>query len=154
MEDLTNKIGKDFGAHFGREYKAVESFNINKDTKLVIVTMSSITTTARGVIKNHPDVGLLKLRLFKPFPKQSVLEALEDLPDDAIIAPIERNFLGDKYGATIQELMRAFYNERNFRMYDFYTGLGGKDVPPLTIEKIIYKAKNNPKDVNWIDLEY
>ncbi|NOX17845.1 MAG: pyruvate ferredoxin oxidoreductase [Chlorobi bacterium] len=154
VEELTNKVGKDFGKHFGREYKAVESFNINKNTKLVLVTMSSITTTARGVIKNHPDVGLLKLRLFKPFPKQSVLEALKELPDDAIIAPIERNFLGDNYGATIQELMRAFYNERNFKMYDFYTGLGGKDVPPLTIEKIIYKAKNNPKDVNWIDLEY
>ncbi len=154
VEELTNKVGKDFGKHFGREYQAVESFNINKNTKLVLVTMSSITTTARGVIKNHPNVGILKLRLFKPFPKKSVLEALRDVSDDTIIAPVERNFLGDNYGAVMHELQRTFYGERNFKMYDFYTGLGGKDVPPLTIEKIIYLAMNDPKDVNWIDLEY
>jgi hypothetical protein len=53
----------------------------------------------------------------------------------------------------MHEMKRALYGERNFRMFDVYTGLGGKDVPPLTIERIILKTEKAPKDVTWIDLE-
>ncbi len=151
-EELTIEIGEKFGKHFGRYYKPVEAVNIGPQTKMVLVTISSITTTARGVIKHHPDVGLLKLRLFKPFPKNSVLEVLKDLPEDAKIVAVERNFLGDKEGAIIGELRRALYGT-NYNLFDVYTGLGGKDVPPVTIEKIIYAMQNNPKPVTWIDFE-
>ncbi len=153
VEDLTNEIGKEFGEHFGREYQAVEAVNIGPETKTVLVTISSITTTARGVIRNHPDVGLLKLRLFHPFPKKSVLKAIESLGDEVTFVAVERNFMGDKSGAIKQELERAFYGERTNPIYDVYTGHGGKDVPPRTIEKIIYRIKNNPKEITWIDIE-
>ncbi len=153
VEDLANEVGKEFGKHFGREYQAVEAVNIGPETKTVLVTISSITTTARGVIRNHPDVGLLKLRLFHPFPKKSVLKAIEAIDNDVAFVAVERNFMGDKSGAIKQELERAFYGERSNPIYDVYTGHGGKDVPPRTIEKIIYRIKNNPKEVTWIDIE-
>ena len=81
VEDLTNDLGKKFGEHFGRDYYAIETTNIGPNTKMILVTVSSITTTAKGVIRNHPEVGLIKLRLFKPFPKKSVLKALENVSD-------------------------------------------------------------------------
>ncbi len=151
-EELTIETGEKFGKHFGRYYTPVEAVNIGPHTKMVLVSISSISTTIRGVIKHHPDVGLLKLRLFKPFPKNSVLEALKGLPENAKIVAVERNFLGDKEGAILGELRRALYGT-NFNLYDVYTGLGGKDVPPLTIEKIIYAMENNPEPVTWIDFE-
>ncbi len=153
VENLTNQIGEEFYQKFGRKYQAVEAININKDTKIILVTISSITTTAKGVIQNHPEVGVLKIRLFHPFPKNSILEALKDVANDTLLVAIERNFMGDKVGAIMQELREAFYGERYFKMLDVFTGQGGKDVPPITIEKIIYKAKNNPEDVIWIDME-
>ena len=111
------------------------------------------------MIKKYPEVGLLKLRLFKPFPKKSVNEALKVLPDDAVIACVERNFLGDNEGAIMQEMQRALYS-KSYEMYDFYTGVGGKDVPPISIEKILHKIRNrktgdkeNLREVNWIDIE-
>lgn len=149
VEDLSEEISQKFEQHFGRKYSNVEAVNIGKHTKIVLVTISSITTTARGIIKKYPEVGLLKLRLFKPFPRKSVLEALKDLPKDAIIANVERNFIGDNEGAIMQEMLRALYG-KDYKMYDFYTGVGGKDVPPETIDKIIYLAKNNPQKVNWV----
>lgn len=151
VEERAENIAAEFARMFGREYHNVEAINIGPQTKLVLVTVSSITSTTRGVIRKYPDVGLLKLRLFKPFPKASVQEALRDVPKDAIIAPVERNYLGDREGAIFQEMQRALYGNP-FRMYDFYAGAGGKDVPPDTIEKIIHIARNNPKDVNWIDI--
>jgi pyruvate/2-oxoacid:ferredoxin oxidoreductase alpha subunit len=141
VEDLTDKIGKKFGEHFGREYSTIETVNIGPQTKLILVTLSSITTTARGVIKNHPEVGLIKLRLFKPFPTRSILRALKDVSEETVIVNIDRNFLGDKEGAIMHEMKRALY------------GLGGKDVPPSTIEKIIQKGFDDPEEVMWIDFE-
>ena len=159
VEDLSESVASDFESHFGRKYQNVEAVNIGPQTKTVLVTMSSLTTTARGVIKKYPDVGLLKLRLFKPFPQKSVLNALKELPRDAVIACIERNFLGDNEGAIMQEMQRALYGEP-YTLYDFYTGVGGKDVPPITIEKILYKIGKRFTDsaedlhkVNWIDIE-
>jgi pyruvate/2-oxoacid:ferredoxin oxidoreductase alpha subunit len=151
VEEKAEEIAADYAKTFGREYHNVEAVNIGPQTKLVLITVSSITSTARGVIRKYPDVGLLKIRLFKPFPKASIQEALRGLPKDAIIAPIERNFMGDREGALFQEMQRALYGTP-YPMYDFYAGAGGKDVPPDTIEKIIYIAKNNPKDVNWVDI--
>ena len=151
VEEQAEQIAADFHQKFGREYHNVEAINIGPQTKIVLVTVSSITSTARGVIRKYPDVGLLKIRLFKPFPKASVLEALNDLPKDAIIAPVERNFLGDREGAIFQEMQKALYGNP-FKMYDFYAGAGGKDVPPKVVEKIIHLARTNPKDVNWVDV--
>lgn len=151
VEEQSETIAAEFSRHFGRPYHNVEAVNIGPHTRLVLVTVSSITSTARGVIQKYPDVGLLKIRLFKPFPKAAVQEALRNLPADAILAPVERNFMGDREGAIFQEMQRALYG-MPLRMYDFYAGAGGKDVSPDTIEKIIYLARNNPKDVNWVDI--
>jgi len=150
VEDLVTEIGKDFENKFGRSYGPVETVNIGPETKMVFVTISSITSTVRGVIKKYPEIGLIKLRLVRPFPKKAFLKALEPLNDDVKLLVTERNFMGDNEGALMQELKRAMYGEKNLKMYDFYVGLGGKDIPPVTIEKVIHRAKTNPKDVNWI----
>ncbi len=151
VEAAAEQIAGEFEAMFGRRYRNVESLNFGPHTKLVLVTVSSITTTARGVIQKHPEVGLLKLRLFKPFPRQSVREALQVLPGDARIAAVERNFMGDREGALFQEMQRALYG-RPLELVDFYAGVGGKDVPPATIERVIQLARSKDvEQVNWVE---
>jgi pyruvate/2-oxoacid:ferredoxin oxidoreductase alpha subunit len=152
VEDESENIARAFADHFGREYHNIETVNIGPETKLVLVCLSSITSTVRGVLCRHPDVGLLKIRLFKPFPKASVRKALVGLPEYVNLVAIERNFLGDHDGAIKQELERALYGESR-KILDFYAGLGGKDVSPTTIETIIQKAKTDPQAVNWIDVD-
>jgi len=152
VEDESERIGKEFGELFGREYHNVEAVNIGPQTRMVLVTLSSITSTVRGVISKYPEIGLLKLLLFKPFPKEAVRNALAPLGEDALIVAIERNFLGDREGAIMHELQRALYGS-NRRIVDFYAGLGGKDVPPSTIEQIIAVARKDPDPVNWVDVD-
>ena len=153
VEDLTNKVGKEFEKHFGRGYGAVEEININKDTKQILVTLSTITSTARGVIKKHPEVGILKIRLFKPFPRKSILKVLSDSNVDknkCKIITFDKNFLGDSEGALMQELRRALYGE-NYFIQGVYVGLGGRDVSPSTVENIIETCKTNNDEIIWID---
>ena len=153
VEDLTNKIGKEFKEHFGRDYGTIEAVNINKDTKQILVTLSTITTTVRGVIKSHPEVGLLKIRLFKPFPRKSILKLFSEANIDKNkykIITIDRNFLGDSEGALMQEMRRALYGD-NYKLQGIYAGLGGRDVSPSTIENIIETCKTNNDEIIWID---
>ncbi len=152
VEKLSETVANTFGEKFGRRYGNVEAVNIGPQTKMVLVTISTITSTVRGIIKQFPEVGLLKLRLFRPFPKASVREALARIPQNAIIACVERNFLGDREGAILQEMKRALYPIA-YQLFDFYAGVGGKDVSPTTIEKIIYKALHHPEEVNWVDVD-
>jgi pyruvate ferredoxin oxidoreductase alpha subunit len=70
VEALSETIAADFAQQFGRHYGNVEAVNLGPDTKLVLVTVSSISSTVRGVIREYPEVGMLKLRLFRPFPKK------------------------------------------------------------------------------------
>jgi pyruvate/2-oxoacid:ferredoxin oxidoreductase alpha subunit len=151
VEDDTIAMGREFGELFGRAYGAVEAVNIHSGTKRILVTMATITTTARQVIEQHPDVGLLKIRLFKPFPKKSVLDVLEKAADDCIIINIDRNFLGDHEGAVMQEMKRALYG-KPVKIFGIYAGLGGRDVPPETIERILNIDFESPQtdEVHWI----
>jgi pyruvate/2-oxoacid:ferredoxin oxidoreductase alpha subunit len=154
VESLSETIAEEFAKRFGRYYGNIETVNINRNTKMVLVTLSSITTTTRGVLKKYPEIGLLKIRLMKPFPKNTVVNALSRIAEDVPVAVIERNFMGDNDGALMMEMKRALYDcDRKFKLYGFYAGLGGRDVPPVTIEKIIHRLKHNPKEQNWIDFE-
>jgi pyruvate/2-oxoacid:ferredoxin oxidoreductase alpha subunit len=152
VEDAVNEAGTEFGEQFGRTNGAVEAVNIQAGTRLILVTLTSITTTARGILKSHPEVGLLKIRLLKPFPKKSILKALENAPADCVLVTIDRNFLGDREGAMMQEMKRALYGGQR-KIVGVYAGLGGRDVPPTTLEKIIALTLNNPEteDIIWID---
>lgn len=151
VDEETNAIGHEFGEHFGRKYSAVEAVNIHQNTQKVLVTMATITTTVREVLDNYPDTGLLKIRLFKPFPKQSILEAIKPAGEDCTIMTIDRNFTGDSEGALMQEMKRALYG-RTGKVFGVYAGLGGRDVSVETIEKIINldidSAQTN--EVTWI----
>ena len=146
------KVGEGFEEHFGRKYGAVEAVNIHAGTKKILVTLGSITTTVRGVLDQHPDVGLIKIRLLKPFPKKSILKILEKVSQDCVLVTLDRNFLGDHDGGMLQEMKRALYGETR-KIFGVYLGLGGRDVPPSTIERIINIDFSSPEaqEIIWID---
>ncbi len=152
VEDLITTTGKDFENHFERKFAPVEAINISSKTKMILTTMSTITTTARGVLENHPEVGILKIRLIRPFPKKSVKNALKNISDDCMIVNIDRNFLGATEGALMQEMKRALYGS-SYHISGVFAGLGGKDISPETIENIITKSFDDPKEIRWIDME-
>lgn len=152
VEDLVDTIGEEFEKHFGRKFAPVEAININSSTKMILTTMSTITTTTRGILDAHPEVGILKIRLFRPFPKKSVIDALKGIPDDCIIVNVDRNYLGATEGALMQEMKRALYGS-TYKMCGVYAGLGGRDVSPETIEKIITETFEDPKEIRWVDVE-
>jgi pyruvate/2-oxoacid:ferredoxin oxidoreductase alpha subunit len=137
VKEFAVKVDQDFRAVFGRGYGIIEPFLL-EDAEVVLVTAGSITSTARLAIKElrkqGHKIGLLKLRLFRPFPREAVQEALGGKKK---IAVIDRNFSLGNGGIFCQELRAALVHSPDHPMtYSYIAGVGGTDVTPEIIQKI------------------
>ncbi|HMF34724.1 MAG TPA: hypothetical protein VKK79_25095 [Candidatus Lokiarchaeia archaeon] len=66
---LIDEAFAEFAQVTGREYKQVETFNL-EGNKQAIITMGSLCGTMITWMKKNPDVGLIKLRTYRPFPTE------------------------------------------------------------------------------------
>jgi len=140
----TQRIGAQFGDVFGRPYDVVEKYRI-EDADIVLVTSGSITSTARVVVDawraNGHKVGLLKMRLFRPFPFEAVREALAGTRK---VAVIDRNISQGHGGIFAAEVKSALYGaSQQPVLFPFIIGLGGRDVTPESIHSILNHTQSH-----------
>ncbi|MEZ5339201.1 MAG: pyruvate ferredoxin oxidoreductase [bacterium] len=136
-------IEREWAQLTGRSYGAIEPYRC-EDAELVLVTTGTITSTARHVIDERRErgekLGLLKIKMFRPFPGELLREALNGIPR---IAVIDRNLSAGHGGIFAEELRSALYlgdvaERPDLRGY--IVGLGGRNVTPETINDIIDNA--------------
>lgn len=136
--EVTRQVGAEFGEVFGRPYDVVEKYRID-DAEIVLVTSGSITSTARVVVDewraDGQKVGLLKMRMFRPFPFEAVREALAGARK---VAVIDRNISQGHGGIFAAEIRAALYGTSHQPvLFPFIIGLGGRDVTPHSIGNIL-----------------
>lgn len=143
---------KEFYELFGRRYGLVEPYRLD-DAELIVVTSATVTSTARVVIDElraqGQKVGLLKIRLFRPFPAEGVRRALAGARK---VAVIDRNISFGAGGIFAQEIKAALHNHLRVPVFGFIAGLGGRDITPATIREIIHHAQTHsePEDLVWV----
>lgn len=121
---------RDFARTFGREYHTVEEFML-EDADYAIVMTNSFTTMAKAAIKelrkNGKKVGLLRIRLVRPFPRQDVAAKLAGRKG---IAVLDQNISIGSGGILCPEIQSALYhrNDRPKQIVSFIGGLGGKRI--------------------------
>jgi len=142
-------VDREFYERFGRRYGLVDTVGI-EDADLVLVTTATITSTARLVISQLREkgykVGLLKIRVFRPFPTVQLRTILERIPK---IAVIDRNISLGREGIFCSELKAALVNSPGrHKIQGYLAGIGGTDVTPDLIEQIVIHAlkTNEPTD--------
>jgi len=152
--DMAVQADEEFKAIFGRSYPLVEEYKC-EDAEMVLVTNGSAVGTARQVIDELRDrghkVGLVKLKMFVPFPLEKVRKVLAGKKK---IAVIERDISPGQCGIIYQQIKWALYN--NTPIYGFCGGLGGEDITLKLIEKaIMYTLENDPpqQEALWLGLE-
>ena len=141
VKEIAVHVDHEFKEGFGRSYGIIEPIML-EDAEVVLVTAGSITSTARVAVKdlreNGKKVGLLKLRLFRPFPVEAVQTALRGKKK---IAVIDRNISLGSGGIFCQELRAALVHVPEHPLtYSYLAGIGGTDVTPEIIEKIVMDA--------------
>ncbi|MFN4218237.1 MAG: transketolase C-terminal domain-containing protein [Candidatus Bipolaricaulia bacterium] len=172
------RADQEFFELFGRRYGLIEPYGTD-DADLILVTSGTVTSTAREVIDElraeGRRVGLLKIRVFRPFPAQLVREALANAQK---VAVIDRNISFGMGGIFAQEIKSALYNVkggphpqplsrssptgegRRSRgegpdLFGFVAGLGGRDITPKVIREIIEYAESHdePEDLIWVGVK-
>ncbi|MCK4321459.1 pyruvate ferredoxin oxidoreductase [candidate division WOR-3 bacterium] len=156
IEDAIPKweeVGEEFGKLFGRSYGLVETYKV-EDAKELIISSATVASTARSAIdylrEKGKKVGLLRIRVFRPFPTEKVKSLLSAI-DKAIV--IDRNISFGASGIFYQEVKAACYNEKNKPpIFGVITGLGGRDVGKkdiIDIYEYVMKQDEVESDIIW-----
>lgn len=132
------EVAAEFEKISGHSYGFFETYKL-EDAETAIVVLSSAAGTSRYVIdrlrRKGEKVGMLKLRVFRPFPAQELAEALKDVPVLAIMDRTD-SFTGQG-GPLFAELRSALFDlEKRPKMVNYIYGLGGRDVRVESIESV------------------
>jgi len=127
---IIEKVGKEYGESFGRTYSFFEEYRMD-DAEVCIVVMSSAAGTCKDAIDELRDegkkVGLLKPRIFRPFPYEKIAEALKDMK---AVAVLDRSSSPGAFGAPLfTEIRNSLYDYDNRpKVVNYVYGLGGRDI--------------------------
>lgn len=133
---IIKQIHDDFKKEFGRGYGdgTIEGYKI-EDAEKILIGIGTIIGTSRAVVDElrakGEKAGLLKIRLFRPFPREEIFKALEKAKN---IIVLDRDIsLGNK-GTLYTEIRDCMHNSKpNIKGY--IVGLGGRDVTKEHIKK-------------------
>jgi len=122
------EVADEFAKISGRKYGFFEEYMLD-DAEVAIVTLNSSAGTTRHVVdelraKGIP-VGLLKLRVFRPFPAEELANALKHLK---AVAVLDRALSFGSVGPLFSEIKTALFDlETRPKVINFIYGLGGRD---------------------------
>ncbi len=142
--DALVAIDEDWGKRFNRRYGPIECYR-TEGAELVLMTSGTITSTARHVINELREqgqkVGLVKVKMFRPFPTADLRAALGGIAD---VAVLDRNISPGHSGIFAEETRAALYDlpaDKRPRVHGYIVGLGGRDVTPATIMDCIERTR-------------
>ncbi|MDP2917441.1 MAG: transketolase C-terminal domain-containing protein [Dehalococcoidia bacterium] len=136
------EVWKEFGNAFGRHYSPVEHYR-DEGCKVLLLTMGSYSETAMTAIDKMKaegkDVGLVRLRLWRPFPFDEVRQAFKDA--DILIVLDRAISFGGVGGPVCSEIKAALYPlDKKPKVVSFVGGLGGRDISVTDFENIVNRG--------------
>ena len=135
---VIKEVAEEFEKWTGRKYEFFEKYKLD-DAEIAIVCMNSTAGTTKAVVdelrKKGVKAGLLKLRMFRPFPAEEIAEALQGLKAVAILDKADS--LNSAGGALFEDVTSAMYvNKKQVPMVNYIYGIGGRDTTTMQIESV------------------
>jgi len=136
--EVHEEVAKEFDHLFGRKYGAIEQYRMD-DAEYVLVMSNAFATKGKAAVNNFREkgynVGLLRIRLVRPFPKKEIIDALKNRKG---VAVIDQNISIGSGGVFHTEIAATLCNEIDRPpILSFIGGLGGKDITPVEFQKIL-----------------
>ena len=136
------EMWKAFGEMTGRYYHPIETYKA-EEAETLLVTMGSFGETASAAVDKMREegrsVGLVKIRLWRPFPFDAFKKASLNAKQ---LVVIDRAISVGACGPVASEVKAALYGEvQRPSVYNFVAGLGGRDVTPSDFVKMVDKAE-------------
>jgi pyruvate/2-oxoacid:ferredoxin oxidoreductase alpha subunit len=139
-----NRICQQFNRQFGRRYRQVEVYK-NKDADLALITNGTMAGTVKAYVRqggSSKKVGLVKMRLFRPFPAAQLRKAVKGFKKAIVI---DRNLSPGGGGIFAQEIKSALYaTAEQIPLVSVIGGLGGVDVFPEHLDRLVDRVRLQP----------
>ncbi|HOO78242.1 MAG TPA: transketolase C-terminal domain-containing protein [bacterium] len=136
------EVGEEYGKLSGRSYGFFDEY-MTEDAEYVVVALGSAAGTAKAAVdelrERGDKVGVLKLRVFRPFPAREVAEALRGAKAVAVMDRSE-SFSGNG-GPVAAEVRAALYGRTDVPVSDYVFGLGGRDLRIDQVQGIFHDLK-------------
>lgn len=138
------EVAKDFEKMTGRKYGFFEEYKM-EDSEVVIVCMNSTAGTAKYTANRLREqgikAGVLKIRVFRPFPAEEIAEALKG--QKAIAVLDKADSLNGAGGALFEDVVSGlFLKGIQIPTVNYVYGIGGRDTTEADITKV-YKDLDN-----------
>ena len=132
------EVSKDFEKMTGRKYGLFEEYKLD-DAEVAIVCMNSTAGTTKYIVDRLREkgikAGLLKIRVYRPFPVEEVAESLSHLKAVAILD--KSDSLNAAGGALFEDVTSAMYvNQKYVPTVNYVYGIGGRDTKADDLEKV------------------
>ena len=132
------EIADEFEKMTGRKYGLFEEYKL-EDAEYVIVCMNSTAGTVKQTIdqlrQEGIKAGLLKVRVFRPFPGEEIAKALSKAKAIAILDKADS--LNGQGGALYEDVVSGMYNEKlSIPTVNYVYGIGGRDTTSKDIQKV------------------
>ena len=132
------EVAADFEKMTGRKYEFFEKYKM-EDSEIVIVCMNSTAGTAKYTADRLREkgikAGVLKVRVFRPFPAEEIAEALKG--QKAIAVLDKSDSLNAAGGALFEDVVSGMYtNGINVPTVNYVYGIGGRDTTVDDLEKV------------------
>ena len=131
-------VSKEFEKWTGRHYDLFEEYKLD-DAEIAIVCMNSTAGTTKAVVDKLREqgvkAGLLKIRVYRPFPGEEVAKALSHLKAVAVLDKADS--LNAAGGALFEDVTSAMYvNKKQVPMVNYVYGIGGRDTTEKQLESV------------------
>ena len=138
VKEVVLAVAEEFEKISGRKYGLFESYRL-EDAEIALVILNSAAGTSKDVIDEFRDrgikAGLLKPRIFRPFPYEEIADALKHLK---AVCVLDRADSFGGYGPLFAEICSALYQAREKPlMINKIYGLGGRDFMPHHAEQVL-----------------
>lgn len=137
------EVWEEYGEKFGRRYSAVDSY-MTGDAEIAFVTMGSVSETALTAVKTMRDagekVGLVNIRLWRPFPEEAIKAAIGAAK---CVVVIDRMLSPGSQAGPLGLELRSAYSMADERpeIHNFIMGLGGRQISRKTFKQLVADMK-------------
>lgn len=141
-------VSKEFEKWTGRHYDLFEEYKLD-DAEIAIVCMNSTAGTTKAVVDKLREqgvkAGLLKIRVYRPFPGEEVAKALSHLKAIAVLDKSDSlNAIG---GALFEDVVSSMYvAKQNVPVVNYVYGIGGRDTTEKEINSVYTDLAEIAKD--------
>jgi len=146
-KEVIGQVSKEYGDLTGRHYGdgLIEEYAMD-GAERVVVCMSSTYGTAKTVVRDlrakGENVGLLRIRCYRPFPAEELQAILQNVEG---VAVLDRCLSpGAQGGPLFNEIRSIFYGSDGPKIIGYTYGLGGRDMPPELIRRAYTELEQKP----------